>query len=110
TNGSLFFEVTSAPRSPVLLVFVPASVAVALGRSSPAASRSRLDGAVAYEHDADLEVEENAAENYADSEWSYEHGNESGYNPAADESATEVFSPVDPDGGQGGGGAHRADK
>ncbi|NKS64910.1 hypothetical protein GS966_15755 [Rhodococcus hoagii] len=110
TNGSLFFEVTSGAAFTVLLVFVPASVAVALGRFLAGRESKSSDGALAYEHDADLEVEENAAENYADSEWSYEHGNESGYNPAADESATEVFSPVDPDGSQGGGGAHRADK
>ncbi len=67
------------------------------------------DGAVAYEHDADLEVEENAAENYADSEWSYEHGNESGYNRQPT-SPPPRCSAGRSDGGQGGGGAQRADK
>lgn len=108
TNGSLFFEVTSGAAFTVLLVFVPASIAVALGRFLAGRESKGARDSVAYEHDADLAVEEDAAENYAGTEWSYEHGNESGYNPEADESATEVFSPVDPDGKHG--GAHRADK
>ncbi|PTR27711.1 hypothetical protein C8K36_104335 [Rhodococcus sp. OK519] len=102
-NGSLFFEVTSGAAFTILLIFVPATIAVALGRFLVGRESNNSRDAVAYEHDADLEVEENAAENYAGSEWSSEHGQ-----VPADDSATEVFSPVDPDGQHG--GAHRADK
>lgn len=116
-NGSLFFELTSGAAFTILLIFVPASIAVALGRYL--AGRDATDSGDAVVRDADLAVEENATESYAGSEWSYEHGNESGYDAAAgdgsvrgqvpaDDSVTEVFAPVDPDGQHG--GTHRADQ
>lgn len=100
TNSGLFFEVTSGAAFTVLLVFIPATIGVGLGRFVTGRD-ARTSGTVAA-NDADTEVEDAAAENYADSEWSYEHG--SGY--AGDNTDTEVFTPVEPDGKTG--GAHRA--
>ncbi|CAM3135111.1 B-4DMT family transporter [Prescottella defluvii] len=118
TNGSLFFEVTSGAAFTILLVFIPATIGVGLGRFLVGReSRSAAADDVAYAHDADVDVEESAAENYAGSEWSYEHGTETGYgytddghghgSVPADNTDTEVFAPIDPDGRAG--GAHRAD-
>ncbi|MGF7120898.1 B-4DMT family transporter [Rhodococcus sp. AG1013] len=123
TNGSLFFEVTSGAAFTILLIFIPATIGVALGRFLVGrdSAKARAAGAVAYADDADVDVEESAAENYAGSEWSYEHGTETGYGYTdsaagdgsgegavpADNTDTEVFAPVDPDGKPG--GAHRAD-
>ncbi|RVW03433.1 B-4DMT family transporter [Rhodococcus spongiicola] len=113
TNGGLFFEVTSAAAFTVLLVFVPATIAVALGRLFVAreTSKSGVPGE---------DFEDAAAESYAGSEWSYEHGSQSGYdsdagsqetgdpdntgadntradNTRADNTDTEVFPAVDKD-------------
>jgi len=110
TNSGLFFEVTSGAAFTVLLVFVPATIAVALGRYVAGRGAGATTDDVAYESNADLDVEENA-EHYAGSEWSYEHGSGSGYDqgsPEADNTDTEVFTPVDPDGKTG--GTHRAEQ
>lgn len=105
TNSGLFFEVTSGAAFTVLLVFIPATVGVGLGRFVTGRD-ARKSGAVAAPDNADLEVEDAAAEGHADSEWSYEHGTESGYHYEGDNTDTEVFTPVEPDGKSG--GAHRA--
>ncbi|QCQ90924.1 B-4DMT family transporter [Rhodococcus sp. SGAir0479] len=110
TSAGLFFEVTSGAAFTVLLVFIPSTVGVGLGRFV-AGRDGRKSGAVAPADDADREVEEEAAENYADSEWSYEH-REDGGDYDGDNTDTEVFSPVETQGGNGGrsGGAHRAEQ
>ncbi|WP_430332310.1 B-4DMT family transporter [Rhodococcus sp. ACT016] len=112
TNSGLFFEVTSGAAFTVLLVFVPAMIAVALGRYlAGRGSVGAETGHAGYPSEAELEVEDQAAEAYAGTEWSYEHGSGSdsydGVSPDADNTDTEVFAPVDPDGK--GGGAHRAE-
>lgn len=109
TNGGLFFEVTSGAAFTVLLVFVPATIAVALGRflAGRGASRSAEDH-VAYPREADLEVEEQAAESYAGSEWSYEHGHGADNGDNSDNTDTEVFTRIQPDAKPD--GAHRAEQ
>ncbi|RVW04050.1 B-4DMT family transporter [Rhodococcus xishaensis] len=98
TNGGLFFELTSAAAFTVLVVFVPATIAITLGRLFVAreTSKSGVPGE---------DFEDAAAESYAGSEWSYEHGSQSGYDSDtgaqeasdADNTDTEVFPAVDKD-------------
>ncbi|MDH6678952.1 hypothetical protein M2284_003165 [Rhodococcus sp. LBL1] len=109
TNGGLFFEVTSGAAFTVLLVFVPAMIAVALGRFLVGRGAARsADDRVAYPHDADIDVEEQAAESYAGSEWSYEHGHGDDNTDTDTDTDTEVFAPIDPDAKPG--GSHRAEQ
>ncbi|QBJ98344.1 hypothetical protein ERC79_22200 [Rhodococcus sp. ABRD24] len=109
TDGSLLFEVTSGAAFTVLLIFIPAMIAVALGRFLVGReSEQAHDHSGAYAHNADLQAEEDAAENYEGAEWSYEHGaGRDQANPEADNTETEVFAPVDPDGQRG--GTHRSE-
>ncbi|WP_137724487.1 B-4DMT family transporter [Prescottella subtropica] len=98
TSNGLLFEVTSGAAFTVLLVFVPAMIGVALGRLVAGRDTGKTGTGVPVAADADLE--DTTAANYADSEWSYEHD--------ADDTDTEVFAPVDPNGTTG--GSHRADR
>ncbi|WP_169922308.1 B-4DMT family transporter [Rhodococcus maanshanensis] len=89
-DNTLFFELTSGAAFTILLVFLPAMLAVAVGRFlvrrkapatpahvSPGAAGAGAAGAYASEQDYD--VVEAAEENYEASEWSYEHGTGQAY-------------------------------
>ncbi|MFD4181909.1 B-4DMT family transporter [Rhodococcus sp. NPDC058514] len=121
-DNTLFFELTSGAAFTVLLVFLPAMLAVAVGRFlvrrkspatpahvSPAAAGAAAVGGYASEQDYD--VVEAAEENYESSEWAYEHGTDAegtGYDdatqvfqrPAHDDAPTEVFEAIRPENGK----------
>lgn len=84
-DNTLFFELTSGAAFTILLVFLPAMLAVSIGRflvrrkspATPAHVRPGAAGAVAvgeYETEQDYDVVEAAEENYEASEWASEHG------------------------------------
>ncbi|MFC7450278.1 B-4DMT family transporter [Rhodococcus daqingensis] len=122
-DNTLFFELTSGAAFTVLLVFLPAMLAVAVGRflvrrkapatpahvSPGAAGAAGAAGAVAvgeYANEQDYDVVETAEENYEASEWAYEHGTGQGEDQTptqqqyANDAPTEVFEAIRPENGK----------
>ncbi|MGW6377925.1 B-4DMT family transporter [Rhodococcus sp. NPDC055112] len=125
-DNTLFFELTSGAAFTILLVFLPAMLAVAVGRflvrrearkSGATAAPAAAGAAGAYASEQDYDVVEAADENYEASEWAYEHGTGQGYDENAqgyyetdqnagsgrhyvDDAPTEVFEAIKPENGK----------
>ena len=91
-DNTLFFELTSGAAFTILLVFLPAILAVTVGRflvrrearkSGATAAPVAAGATAAYASEQDYDVVEAAEENYEASEWASEHGTGQGYDENA---------------------------
>ncbi|MFG1781334.1 B-4DMT family transporter [Rhodococcus oryzae] len=84
-DNTLFFELTSGAAFTILLVFLPAMLAVTVGRflvrreARKSGATAAAGEAGAYASEQDYDVVEAAEENYEASEWASEHGSGQGY-------------------------------